>query len=45
MLPVLIIAAEGEARVPTASSRIADQLDCKTRSQDVLPNIIQLNVA
>ena len=41
MLPVLTIAAEDEACVPTASSSIADQLDCKTKSQDVLPNIVQ----
>ena len=39
MLPVLTIAAEGEARVPTASSRIADQLGLSEDERDeMLPS-------
>ena len=39
MLPVLAIAAEGEARVPTASSRIADQLGLtEEEREEMLPS-------
>ena len=39
MLPVLKIAAEGDARVPTASSRIADQLGLTEKErEEMLPS-------
>ena len=39
MLPVLTVAAEGEARVPTASSRIADQLGLtEDEREEMLPS-------
>lgn len=45
MLPVLTIAAEGEARVPVISDRIADQFSLsEDERNEVLPNSKQLRL-